>query len=134
MEPIVFAPSLTGQTITLGSGPIVINHNLTITGPGANDLTISGTDNTEIFKVDPGATVSISGVTLANGFQNQYSSGQGGAIDNAGTLNLSDVVLSDNGARGPDDGRSHRGFISRASHDCLPAATPSAGPSTIPAR
>ena len=133
MQPIVFDPSLTGQTITVGSGPIVINHNVTITGPGANDLTISGTDNTEIFKVDPGATVSISGVTLANGFQNQYSSGQGGAIDNAGTLNLSSVVLSDNGAQGLMTAVPQGGFISVQSR-CLPAETPSVGPSTMPAR
>ena len=39
-------------------------------------------------------------MTLANGFQKQYSSGQGSGIDNAGTLNLDSVVLSDNGAQG----------------------------------
>ena len=112
VQPIVFDPTLAGQTITLGSGPIEINHNVTIIGPGANVLTVSGTDNTEIFKVDPGATASISGVTLANGFLNQYSSGQGGAIDNAGTLNLSAVVLSDNGARGLMTAIPPGGFIS----------------------
>ncbi len=112
VEPIIFDPSLTGQTITLGSGPIEINHNVTIIGLGANDLTISGTNNTEIFKIDPGATASISGVTLANGFLNQYSSGLGGAVNNAGTLNLNAVDLSNNAVKGLMTAVPPGGFIS----------------------
>src|SRR5437762_3030951 len=34
-DTIVFAPRLDGQTITLTSGELLINKNLTITGPGA---------------------------------------------------------------------------------------------------
>src|SRR5262245_16126875 len=40
-DTIVFDPSLNGQTITLTSGELVINKNLTIQGPGAGLLTIS---------------------------------------------------------------------------------------------
>ncbi len=112
VQPIEFAPSLAGQTITLGSGPIEISHNVTIIGPDANALTISGTRSTQIFKIDSSATISISGVTLANGFDNEYASGAGGAIDNAGTLSLTSVVLSDNSAQGLMTSAPSGGFIS----------------------
>ena len=38
-DTITFAPSVT--TVTLTSGELVINKNLTITGPGANRLTVT---------------------------------------------------------------------------------------------
>ena len=85
-EPITFAASLAGKTITLLS-PIQINHNVTITGPAASSLTISGGGATEIFQIVSG-TVSISGVTLAGGF-----APQGGAISNSGTLSVSAVIF-----------------------------------------
>ena len=37
-DTINFADSLNAQTITLTSGELLINKNLTITGPGANQL------------------------------------------------------------------------------------------------
>ena len=48
-EPIEFASSVAGQTITLES-PIAIGHNVTITGPGASKLTISGGGITRAFQ------------------------------------------------------------------------------------
>src|SRR5262249_29411205 len=50
-DTIVFDPSLSG-TITLTSGELALNHNLTIQGPGAGTLTVSGNDTSQIFKVD----------------------------------------------------------------------------------
>ena len=44
-DTIVFDPSLNGQNITLGS-QLVINKNLTIQGPGAGQLAISGYGDT----------------------------------------------------------------------------------------
>ena len=54
-------------TITLTSGLLSINKDLTITGPGAGSLTIDGNASSRIFNVGSGATVSISGLTLTNG-------------------------------------------------------------------
>ncbi len=45
-SPIYFASGLSGQTILLTSGPIVIATNLTLTGPGANQLTIESAAGT----------------------------------------------------------------------------------------
>src|SRR5205814_6355440 len=41
-DTISFDSSLNGQTITLASGELLIDKNLTITGPGAHSLAING--------------------------------------------------------------------------------------------
>src|SRR5690349_12557512 len=81
-DTINFSVTGTINLINTGAGHIVINKNLTIQGPGANQLTIKafdpdagGTNNSNgqrVFLVDNGsgsnvANVTISGVTLTNG-------------------------------------------------------------------
>ena len=75
-DTINFAPSVT--TVTLTSGELVIDKNLTITGPGANRLTV--TENPpaftyfRIFNISSSTvTVSMSGMTISNGVT--YGSG-----------------------------------------------------------
>src|SRR5262249_25148546 len=50
-DTINFASSLKGQTITLTSGELLINKGLTIQGPGAAQLTISGGNSSRVFDV-----------------------------------------------------------------------------------
>jgi hypothetical protein len=91
----------TPQTITLTSGEIVIDRSLTITGP-ANVLTVSGNNASRVFKISPGKSANISGLTIANGnvTNNAYPDDSGGGIVNDhGTLTLSDCVLSNNKAQ-----------------------------------
>lgn len=59
---ITFASPLfdTAQTITLTSGQLLLNKNLTIQGTGANLLTISGNNASRVFQVKSGVTASIS--------------------------------------------------------------------------
>ena len=68
-DTINFAPSIT--TVTLTSGELVIDKNLTITGPGANRLTVQRSPNPLDFRVfnisSSTVTVSISGITILNG-------------------------------------------------------------------
>src|SRR5262249_23576596 len=66
-DTIVFDPSLDGQTITLTSGELLINKNLTISGPGAGLLTISGNNASREFEVASGMQVTLSGLTMSNG-------------------------------------------------------------------
>ena len=54
-------------TITLTSGELAIAKNLDIEGPGANKLTISGNDHSRVFDISPGETVTIAGLTIADG-------------------------------------------------------------------
>lgn len=78
-------------TITFAS-QIVIPANLTISGPGASNLTLSGNNATGIFSISSGVTASISGVTIENG-----QSFSGGAIYNSdGTLTIASSTLSAN--------------------------------------
>src|SRR5262249_25464548 len=72
-------PGLNGQTITLTGGQLLLNKDLTITGPGAGLLTVSGNHTGRVFEVAPGATVSLSGLTIAGGQVHD----RGGGILNA---------------------------------------------------
>ena len=75
-------------TITVAT-PLTFGPSVTITGPGASNLTISGADSVAVFIVNTGATVEISGLTVAHG-----SSVLGGGILNAATLTLDSVTVS----------------------------------------
>lgn len=104
-DTITFASSLSGDTILLdiaGKGNIKITDNLTIQGPGANLLTVSGgnvasSDSGGLVHVTTNSlTVSIYGITLTNG----HTTGVGGALAAAlGTVNLSGVAIQDSYAQ-----------------------------------
>jgi hypothetical protein len=90
--------SVTG-TITLSSGLPEMLQSLTITGPGASQLTISGNNAYQVFFVQLYSTVSISGLTIANGSVSCTGSGCNafaGAIENAGTLTVTNTVFNNN--------------------------------------
>src|SRR5262245_26219606 len=66
-DTITFNSSLTGQAIVLSSAELLIDKNLTISGPGARSLTVrrsttNGTPDFRIFSVPGGMTVNISGL------------------------------------------------------------------------
>jgi hypothetical protein len=88
-DTIVFAPSLNGQTITLTSGYLAISKNLTIQGPGASLLTISGNHLSQVFHVTGAQPVVLSGLTISNAL--------GCGISNVSTLTVSQCTLSGNG-------------------------------------
>src|SRR5262249_45758401 len=71
-------------TITLLHGELAIDHSVTISGPGAGKLSISGNNVSRIFSIgDSGSgapTVSISGLTLKNGLATGNPLPSGGAI------------------------------------------------------
>ncbi|MFL5242059.1 MAG: hypothetical protein ACJ8FY_08120 [Gemmataceae bacterium] len=95
-DTIIFAPSLDGQTITLTSGQLIIKKNLTIAGPGAGQLTISGNHASRVFEVAKMENVSLSGLTISNAYSG--TSGYGGAIETYGTLTVSNSALAYNSA------------------------------------
>src|SRR4029453_13433713 len=95
-DTINFAPSV--RTISLLTGELVIDKNLTITGPGANRLTVhveTGVARARVFKISSNTvTVSISGITISNGWA--VDGPGGGGILSAGVLTLTDCTISDN--------------------------------------
>ena len=95
---IVFDHRLVGQTITLKSGALELTKNVDIEGPGASQLTISGNSASRVFDVNSGATVTIAGLTIANG-ATVGGLGGGGILNEAGaTLTLNHSALTNNTA------------------------------------
>lgn len=98
---ITFNSSITNIALT---SEIVIANNgtLTISGPGADQLTISGggTGTNRLFSVNAGANVTITGVKLTGGGGTGASdSGRGGAIYvNSAALTLDGVYITNNTA------------------------------------
>jgi predicted outer membrane repeat protein len=108
--------SVTG-TINLSSlGQLTINKNLTITGPGANLLTVrafdpSGTvgDGTHVFNIDDGnftadKTVAISGLTLTGADVTASGNFTGGAIQSFENLSITACTISGNRVTGGSGG------------------------------
>ena len=85
------------QTILLNSELPTIVNNVAITGPGVNQLTISGQTVYPIFFINDtvaSGTVSISGLTMANG--NALSLAGGAMFVVNGSISLSNCALSNN--------------------------------------
>jgi hypothetical protein len=80
-------------TITLTTGEIVIAQNVTIAGPGANLLTVSGNNSSRAFSVGLGMAVSISGLTVAHGSAPNVF---GGGVFSHGTLSVTNCIFSNN--------------------------------------
>jgi hypothetical protein len=111
-DPTVFDPVHGPYVISLGTfgnivGNLLIDRNLTITGPGANILTVKRSTGTHvlrfrIFNITSEAHVTISGLTIGNGYATGTSDpdlvGYGGGILNSGTLTVAGCVVSGNKA------------------------------------
>src|SRR5262245_50684169 len=73
-----------------------IPEDLTINGPGASNITLSGGDNTRVFSISGGTTdVTLARLTITHG-----QAVQGAGIDNTGNLTVSHCTLSANLAVG----------------------------------
>ena len=84
-----FAPSLTNQTIVLGSGRLILNRNLTLDGEthGSN-ITIDGNNLSTVF-LQTSVTVTIEGLTITGG-DADAGNGGGGIL----TLRNSNLILT----------------------------------------
>src|SRR5437867_9674948 len=58
--------SVTG-TITLTNGQLLITRNLSINGPGATNLAISGNFASRVLQIGPDAMVALMGMTIRDG-------------------------------------------------------------------
>src|SRR6267154_6798108 len=90
-DSITFAVS---GTITLTSGALVVAKSVTISGPGADQLSIVGIPFQSVFAV---SAATISGLTIRNGAV---------GIDNFGTLTVKNCVISGMSVAGIDNGSS----------------------------
>ena len=103
----------TPRTITLTSGELQVTRDgspgsepgrlLTIRGPGANLLTISGNNSSRVFYVSNFGNVAMSGVTVAGGngigtVLNEEGNSGGGLLAHSSFVSLSDVTFRNNAA------------------------------------
>lgn len=111
-ETINFEPSLANQVIVLNSvnasyrGELIIadNGKLTINGLGADQLKISGNNQSRVFFAVENAEVFINDLTITNGKgDGGYDNGYGGAVYNLkGAVTLNNVTVS--GSSAPQGG------------------------------
>ena len=92
-DTIIFDPSLAGQTITLSS-QLFVSSDVIITGLGADQLTISGNNATNLFSVSDGNNANQVDVTIENLTLTEGSSVGGGAIYNRENLTVSNSIIS----------------------------------------
>jgi hypothetical protein len=89
-------------TITLTSGELVIDKNVTIDGTGAATLAVDGNAASRVLYIAPGKLVTISGLTIRNGAANDTSSFftaiGGGIYNDRATLTLSNCSITGNTA------------------------------------
>ena len=99
-DTIVFAPGLTGQTITLTSGELAISKSLDIEGPGAGLLAISGNDASRVFNVSQNEAGHRHHRRPDHRARPGSGNGGGGILNIGSTLTLANDVLSNNEALG----------------------------------
>ena len=100
-DTIVFSSLFnTPQTITLTGGQLELTGTTagtTITGPGANLLSVSGNQASRVFQVDANVTASISGLTITGG---SADNGGGVQVTKNSSLTMTDCTVSGNSAVG----------------------------------
>ncbi|MGQ0760936.1 MAG: choice-of-anchor Q domain-containing protein [Acidobacteriota bacterium] len=91
-------------TITLTSGELVVDKSVSIRGPGAHDLAVSGNNASRVFHIQAGKTVTIAGLKITNGSATSVflpGHQQGGGIFNDGAdLTIDHCVISGNSGGG----------------------------------
>ncbi|MDR1383866.1 MAG: hypothetical protein LBJ67_08495, partial [Planctomycetaceae bacterium] len=100
---VTFAASMSGKTIKLSHGEIVLNKNLTINGSGGN-IIIDADQKSRVLIVRQNANVTLVGLTITGGKAEEYqsqieSSPHGGGIFNQGTLTVIDSKIIENTAQ-----------------------------------
>jgi hypothetical protein len=102
---IVFDASLAGQPVVLTTGELVIHHDLTIRGLGRDLTILDGNGASRIIRIEEGASVTISDLTVRNGrdlecLVDHRTRSEGGGIYNAGFLQLDRSIVRDNRVNG----------------------------------
>ncbi len=117
-DTINFAKGLHG-TITLTSGDLPIADSVTINGPGAGKLSVSGDNSSRVFDITGSASVNIAGLTITGG---QATAGGGILLEDSASLCISNSTFIGNEALGNAAGGGFGGGIEDDSSGALSVA------------
>ena len=84
-------PGHVTSPITLTSGELLIDRDVTVTGPTSTSLKVSGNDSSRIFDITSGNRVAISNLTITGG-----KADSGAAIRSLGNLIIGNSTLTGN--------------------------------------
>jgi hypothetical protein len=101
--------------ILLTSGELTVDKSVTINGPGAANLAVDGNATSRVFQVGSGTTVTIAGLTIANGAG--YFGG--GIYTDSSTLTINNCVLSGNSATGSFGGGIYTDSSTLTINNCI---------------
>ncbi len=96
------------HTITLTTGELVVDKNLTINNNSGESITVSGNNASRVFNINSGKTVSINALTITGG--SVPADGGGGIKNSGGTLTLTSCNVYGNTA-GVGGGISTQGSL-----------------------
>ncbi len=102
-DNILFDPGLSGGTINLTGGELLITDDLAINGLGADFLSVDAGGFSRVFNIDDGdddnfLDVLLDGLTITGGGVQAFSEEGGGGIFNAENLAVSNSTISGNNA------------------------------------
>ena len=89
---VTFDPGLAGGTLTLTSGPLVLDRSVTVDASVAAPVTISGAGSSRVVEVVAGAVVSMNDLVVRDGVAGPI----GGGVLNNGELSLDRVMVTAN--------------------------------------
>jgi uncharacterized repeat protein (TIGR01451 family) len=90
----------------ISSAQLVVDKSVTILGPGPANLTVDANHLSRVFHITPGHTVTINGLTIANGLASGTSPADlgGGIYNDHSNLALNNSTISSNSAEGHGGG------------------------------
>jgi RTX calcium-binding nonapeptide repeat (4 copies)/Calx-beta domain len=96
-QTITFTGTATQGTVNLQTALPTLGRNVVVDGPGAGNLTVSGSGAVRIFNVISGVNVTLEGLTIANGRGTGTENGAG-IFNDGGTLTIANSTLSGSSA------------------------------------
>ena len=92
-------PGHVTSPITLTSGELLIDRDVTITGPTSTSLNVTRNNSSRVFDISPGHRVAISNLTISGG-----KADSGAAIRSQGNLTIGNSTLTGNHTTGEGSG------------------------------
>jgi hypothetical protein len=98
-------------TITLITGELLVNKNVTLNGPGSDHLIVDGNHASRVFHVSGGVTATIAGLTITNGSASDWG---GGIHNDQSVLTVNNCNIVSNFAPGWGGGIFNDSWVSSA--------------------